>query len=64
MAQSKSSVTFKNATIDASEMTITEVAKEEMKVYNLNDILADWDGKEGVTITIQQTNEIPPVEED
>lgn len=63
MAQAKKAVTFKNAIIDMKDGTITEFTKDETNVYNLQDVLAEWDGVEGISITIQNTSEIPPVEE-
>lgn len=63
MAQAKKAVTFKNAIIDTKDGTITEFTKDETNVYNLQDVLAEWDGVEGISITIQNTSEIPPVEE-
>lgn len=63
MAQAKKAVTFNNAIIDMKDGTITEFTKDETNVYNLQDVLAEWDGVEGISITIQNTSEIPPVEE-
>ena len=63
MAQAKKAVTFKNAIIDTKDGTITQFTKDETNVYNLQDVLAEWDGVGGISITIQNTSEIPPVEE-
>lgn len=63
MAQAKKAVTFKNAIIDMKDGTITEFTNDETNVYNLHDVIAEWDGVEGISITIQNTSEIPPVEE-
>ena len=63
MAQAKKAVTFKKAIIDTKDSTITEFTKDETNVYNLQDVLAEWNGVEGISITIQNTSEIPPVEE-
>lgn len=56
MAQAKKAVTFKNAIIDTKDGTITEFTKDETNVYNLQDVLAEWNGVEGISITIQNTS--------
>lgn len=63
MAQAKKAVAFKNAVIDVKDGTITEFTKDETNVYKLEDVLAEWDGVEGISLTIQQTCDIPPVED-
>lgn len=63
MAQAKKAVAFKNAVIDVKDGTITEYNKDDTKVYKLEDVLADWDGVEGVSLTIQQAYDIPPCED-
>nr|DAU17524.1 MAG TPA: YonK protein [Caudoviricetes sp.] len=40
-------------------ITVTEFGKDDTKVYRLGDILRDWHNVEGVTFTIQQTEELP-----
>lgn len=63
MAQAKKAVAFKNAVIDVKDGTITEFTKDETNVYKLNDILAEWDGVEGISLTIQQSYDLPPIED-
>ena len=63
MAQAKKAVAFKNAVIDVKDGTITEFTKDETNVYKLEDILAEWDGVEGISLTIQQSYDLPPVED-
>ena len=63
MAQAKKAVAFKNAVIDVKDGTITEFTKDETNVYKLDDILAEWDGVEGISLTIQQSYDLPPVED-
>lgn len=59
MAQVKKAVSFKNAVINMDDYTITEFGKDDTKVYRLGDVLRDWHNVEGVTFTIQQTEELP-----
>lgn len=58
MAKSSKSA-FTSAVISKDDMTITEYKKDTTKVYNLDKLLSDWDGVEGITLTIKQDNEIP-----
>lgn len=64
MAQIKKSVSFKNAIIDMAENTITEIGKDDVKTYDLSSILSEWNGVEGVTISIQQAQDIPSAEDE
>lgn len=63
MAQAKKAVAFKNAVIDVKDGTITEFTKDETNVYKLDDILAEWDGVEGISLTIQQSYDLPSIED-
>lgn len=63
MAQAKKAVAFKNAVIDVKDGTITEFTKDETNVYKLDDILAEWDGVEGISLTIQQSYDLLPIED-
>ena len=59
MAKASKSVSFKNATINKEDMTITEFTKDDSKTYSLERVIADWDGIDGVSLTIKQDNDIP-----
>lgn len=59
MAKASKSIAFKNAVIDKDEMTITEFTKDDTKVYSLNKVIEDWDGIEGISLTIKQDNDVP-----
>lgn len=59
MAKASKSIAFKNAVIDKDEMTITEFSKDDTKVYSLNKVIEDWDGIEGISLTIKQDNDVP-----
>lgn len=59
MAKKSKSIAFKNAVIDKADGTITEFTKDDTKVYSIEKLLEDWDGIEGISLTIKQDNEIP-----
>lgn len=59
MAKKTKSIAFKNAVINKEDGTITEYTKDDMKVYLIDKLLEDWDGVEGISLTIKQDNEIP-----
>ena len=59
MAKASKSIAFKNATIDKSEMTITEITKDDTKVYSLDKLIEDWDGIEGVSIVMKKDADVP-----
>lgn len=59
MAKESKSVSFKNATINKEDMTITEFTKDDSKTYSLENVIADWDGIDGVSLTIKRDNDIP-----
>lgn len=60
MAKLTKAINFKNCSIDFNARTITEVTKDETKVYKLDTILKDWDGIEGVSFTLKQDDELQP----
>ena len=59
MAKASKSIAFKNATINKSEMTITEITKDDMKVYSLDKLIEDWDGIEGISIVMKKDADVP-----
>lgn len=44
-------------------MTITETTKDDIKVYSLDKLLADWNHISGISLTIKQDDEIPANEQ-
>lgn len=64
MAKRKFSVNFKNAVIDIGNMTITEVNKDDVKVYSLRDTLAQFSDVDGVTLSISTDEELSEVDDD
>jgi len=63
MAKLTSSESFKNATIDTNDGTITEYLKDDTRVYKLTDILSQWNLIDGLSITIKQDKDIPASED-
>ena len=57
MKKSTSNV-FKNAVINAEDMTITEYTKDEEYVFDLKKVLSNWDSVDGITLTIKKDYEI------
>lgn len=49
---------FKNCVIDAESMTITEYNKDECNVFDLKKVLTDWEGIDGITISIKKDTEV------
>lgn len=64
MAQSKKSISFKNAVINMNDHTITEFAKDETRTYDLDSILREWEGVTDISLSIQQASDIEPVDND
>jgi hypothetical protein len=58
MAKFSKSVSFKNCSIDAEKDLITEVLKDETKFYKLSKVIADWQGIEGLNISIKKDDEL------
>ena len=54
MAKKTAGVTFTNATIDIADDTITEFKKDETIVSSLSAFLKEWDGQEGITLSVRQ----------
>lgn len=45
-------------------MTITEYIKDDTRVYSIEKLLSEWNGIEGISLTIKQDNELPSEEND
>jgi hypothetical protein len=62
MAKSKLNVGYSlSGFLDLDNGTITEMTKEEDKVYDFDNILRQFNGKE-VAITIKETSELESIE--
>jgi len=58
MAKSKNEIKFTNAEINWDDKKIIESTKDGVLVYDLNKIMKEWDGKDGLSMTIFQNLEI------
>lgn len=60
MAKVMKSVTFNNAMIDMGSMEIIEHDKnsDETGRFSIHDVLQNWDGVFGITISIKQSAEL------
>jgi hypothetical protein len=58
LAKKSTSVLFKNSTINLKDMTITEYIKDDSTTYNIMDVLKDWDGIDGVSLSLKQDDEL------
>lgn len=56
MAKRKLSVSFSKSIIDTNNMTITEINKDDMQTFSLLDILNQFAGIEGVSLTFPLMN--------
>lgn len=60
MAKSTKSNSFSKAVINVDDDTITEYLKDDdVRTYSLSGLLKDWNGVEGISITIKKDTEIP-----
>ena len=53
MAKIDKTVTFKNATLNMNDMTLTEVGRDELIVHNLTEVLNMFDNVEGLNVTFK-----------
>lgn len=61
MAKQSKSVSFKNATINFDNMTILELTKDDEKIFSLEKVLKDWEGIDGISLTIKYDDEIDEI---
>nr|DAL62629.1 MAG TPA_asm: YonK protein [Caudoviricetes sp.] len=66
MAKTVKKVSFSKGLIsrEGSELMITEIGKDETKTYNLNKVIDEFVGQEGVSLTISIDDDIPAEEDD
>ena len=65
MAKFSKSITYKNAVIDLEKDLITEnPSKDVINFYKLSKVFEDWNGIEGITITIKKDDDIKSDGED
>lgn len=59
MAKTSSSISFKNATVDVTAGTITEIFKDETKTYSIEKLLKKIDLIPGFDISFKTGEDIP-----
>lgn len=66
MAKTVKKVSFSKGLIsrEGSELMITEIGKDDTKTYNLNKVIDEFVGQEGVNLTISIDDDIPAEEDD
>lgn len=66
MAKTVKKVSFSKGLIsrEGSELMITEIGKDDTKTYNLNKVIDEFVGQEGVSFTISIDDDIPAEEDD
>ena len=57
------SISFAKATISKEDNTITEITKDGEKIYSLSDLINDWDGITGISITFKKDDELESIED-
>lgn len=50
---------YSHATIDCSDMTLTEYQKDDTKTYGIVEILKRWEGVPDIEIEIRQRSTLP-----
>lgn len=63
MAEEKIVERYEMATIDISDMTLTEYKRDWVGVHDLNEILKRWNNVPGITFTIEVAKTIHPTGE-
>jgi len=61
MAKKYTSMHFKNACIDFKNMTITETTKDNIEEYDLNKVLQEWAGIDGISFSLRKDSELEPI---
>lgn len=59
MAVQESREIYSHATIDCSDMTLTEYCPDDTRTYNIMEILKRWDGIPDIEIEIRQRKSLP-----
>ena len=59
MAVQESREIYSHATIDCSDMTLTEYRPDDTRTYNIMEILKRWDGVPDIEIEIRQRKSLP-----
>lgn len=59
MAKKATSFTYRNCTISLEDRTITEITKDETKVFSLDKFLHDIDRIEGISLSAKVEEDMP-----
>lgn len=59
MAKKATSYTYRNCTVCLADKTITEITKDETKVFSLDKFLHDIDGIEGISLSAKVDEDMP-----
>lgn len=62
MAKTQSGFKTTNAMIDYEQKKIVETTKEGVNVFYIDKILKEWDGIEGISLTISLNKDVIPDE--
>jgi hypothetical protein len=54
MARMSKSMNFKNCTLSLEDMTLVEIGKDTSEEFDLMEVLKQWDGVEGLSISIKK----------
>lgn len=64
MAKTVKSVSFSNAMIHLGEDSIVEDDKGNILKYSLSELLEEWNGIDGISITLKKNGYVLPREDD
>lgn len=59
MAKKATSYSYRNCTVSLSDRTITEITKDDTRVFSLDKFLHDIDGIEGIAISAKVEEDVP-----
>lgn len=62
MAKTKKVTIFEHAQISLADDTITEISRDETRVYKWSDVVKEWDGDSDIRIVIEKDSPIPVVD--
>lgn len=60
MAKEQRALTLKNCVIDLNDGTITEYVKDDTNEYTIHEILGEFEGIDGVSLTLRVEDDLLP----
>ena len=60
MAKKTKRLSINNCTIDYKDKKIIEETKDGVLVYDMDNVFLEWDGLDGIKLSLSQDVEIPP----